>query len=244
MAKTCVFNINGTLLDFAALDPFFEKIFGAAVFRQLWLQTVLHTSACLTLSDRFVDFSKVGERTLESLAKEKGRELSSESLAEFKRALENLPAFPDVRTGLEVLRNAGYRLVGLTNSGKAAASAPLTQAGLREYFDDIYSVEAVESYKPALSPYLFAAEKLKAVPKQLWLVAAHAWDTMGAHQAGFKTGLLMRPENGFNDNFPKPDVKGATLAELATEIQNRDRTLLQKVFGAGKAAKPEARPAS
>jgi len=243
VAKTCVFNLYGTLLNYEGLDPLFEKHFGAPVYRELWLARVLHTASALVLSERFVEFAKIGERTLETMAAERGRKLSSEALPELRRGLETLPVYPDVKAGLEVLKGAGYRLVGLTNSSLPPATKALVHAGVKEFFDEILTTDTVEAYKPALEPYLYAAEKLKAVPKQLWLVAAHAWDTTGGHQAGFKTALLLRPHHGFNENFPKPDVKAAELSELGVEIQNRDRTLLQKVFGTGKAS-PEARPAS
>lgn len=243
MAKTCVFNINGTLLDLSALDPFFTRVFGAAVFRELWWQTVLHTASSLTLSERFADFGKVGERTLESMAEERGQILSAADWVTFRRGLLALPVYGDAKPGLEALKTAGYRLVGLSNSSRAAATAPLLGAGFHDLFDDILSAETVDAFKPAPAPYRHAAEKLKAVPKQLWFVAAHAWDTMGAHQAGFKTALILRPGHGLNENFPRPDAKAASLPELAVEIQNRDRTLLQKVFGTGRAGAPEARPA-
>ncbi|RYZ96129.1 MAG: haloacid dehalogenase type II [Proteobacteria bacterium] len=231
MAKTCVFNLNGTLLSYESLDSFFERGFKRSHVRPLWFQTVLHTAASLTLSNRFEPFEAIAVRTLYSLAEEEGVEFADDATEEFVGLLRNLQPYPDAQAGLDELRRAGYRLMGLTNSSRAAGIEALSQAGLADFFDEVLSAEAVEAFKPSPEPYLHVAEKLRKVPKQLWFVAGHAWDTMGAHQAGFKTALIFRPQHGFNENFPRPDVAAETLPHLAAAIEARDRTLLQHVFG-------------
>ena len=35
MTRACVFDVNETLLDLAALDPHFERVFGNAAVRQV-----------------------------------------------------------------------------------------------------------------------------------------------------------------------------------------------------------------
>ena len=36
MARVCVFDANGTLLNLGGLDPQFERVFGDAATRQAW----------------------------------------------------------------------------------------------------------------------------------------------------------------------------------------------------------------
>jgi hypothetical protein len=53
------------------------------------------------------------------------------------------PAHPDVRHGLQTMRDAGLRLVTLTNSAPAAVQQQLTNAGLTAFFEGSFSVDTV-----------------------------------------------------------------------------------------------------
>lgn len=43
MARVCVFDVNETLLDMAALDPHFERLFGDATARGRWFGQFQHS---------------------------------------------------------------------------------------------------------------------------------------------------------------------------------------------------------
>lgn len=45
-------------------------------------------------------------------------------------------------------------------------------------------------------------------------MAAHAWDTHGAHHAGLTTGWVARLEDRVPDIFAAPDVVGGDLLEV------------------------------
>ena len=64
-----------------------------------------------------------------------------------------LPAHPDVRDGLQTIRDAGLRLVTLTNSAPAALEQQLSSAGLTAFFEHSLSVDAVHRFKPAAEVY-------------------------------------------------------------------------------------------
>ena len=53
---------------------------------------------------------------------------------------------------------------------------------------------------------------------QLRMVAAHAWDVGGAMQAGCAAAFIARPGKAVFPLFPKPDVTGKDLAEVAEAI--------------------------
>ena len=104
-----------------------------------------------------------------------------------------LPAHADVRAGLEAMRDAGLRLVTLTNSAPAAARQQLANAGLARFFERSFSVDAVRRFKPAPEVYQSAAEALGAPIEGLRMVAAHAWDVHGALRAGCAAAFVARP---------------------------------------------------
>jgi haloacid dehalogenase-like hydrolase len=94
-----------------------------------------------------------------------------------------LPAHPDVSDSLQTMRDTGLRLVTLTNSAPAAVQQQLANAGLTLFFERSFSVDAVRRFKPAAEAYRSVADLLGLPVDRLRLVAAHAWDIVGALRA-------------------------------------------------------------
>ena len=97
------------------------------------------------------------------------------------------------------------------------ARVPLEQAGLGEYFEQQFSIEAVRSYKPAQGVYHMVAQKLDVQPASCCMVAAHVWDTIGAQSAGFSAALITRPGNALlpTPGLPQPNFIATDLIHLA-----------------------------
>jgi 2-haloacid dehalogenase len=86
-------------------------------------------------------------------------------------------------------------LIGvLTNAGENQTRQLLEAAGLDERVAELVSVEEVELYKPHPAVYRHAAERLGVEPKSVTLIAAHAWDVVGAKAAGLDTIWVDRLE--------------------------------------------------
>ncbi len=230
MAPTCFFDSNGTLLDTEALDPHFEAIFGTPLYREIWFATVLHTSLVSNQTDRYREFGKIVDETLESLAEAAGKSIGIARKLAFEKTMTTLPLFPDVLAGLGRLQDAGYRLVVFSNSGKPTSMAQLTHAGVADRFEKILSTDGADAFKPALAAYAYAIEQLGVPAGDCWMIAGHAWDTTGAAKAGLKTALLQRRENGMNPCFAEPDVAATDLVALADRIIASDRSLVDQVL--------------
>ena len=231
MEKICVFDVNGTLLDLSALDEHFGELFERAEMRPLWFHTVLQTASALTLTGRYEQFRTIAAETLKSLARDEGTELSTEQMMAFQEEMKSLPAFEDVAPSLEELKRAGYRLIALSNSGRGSTQSLLKRLGLASLFEEIFSADTVKSFKPARAPYELVARTLGLQPKQLWMVSAHAWDTAGARQVGYKTALLLREGHGSNDCYPEPDVFGKDLTDVSRALRAHDGFPYGKVKG-------------
>lgn len=223
MPRICAFDVNETLLDLRALDPHFERVFGDAAVRQIWFTQFLQTAFVSTIAGPYRDFGTIGASALEMVASRRGVTLTQEDRISILSMLRQLPPHPDVQDGLERLRNAGFRLVTLTNSTEQVAQAQITNAGLREYFEHIFSADSVRRLKPAPEPYRMVAEHFRVDMKEVILIAAHAWDVAGALCAGCEAAFVARSNAVPDPLFERPNVVGADLREVANRIIERER---------------------
>ena len=129
-----------------------------------------------------------------------------------------MPPHPEVEENLGRLREAGLRLAALTNSTQQVADAQIDNSGLRDYFEQVLSADAVQRLKPAPEPYRMTAESLGVEIGQVRLVAAHAWDVAGAMRAGCAAAFVARPGMVLNPLFERSDVVGSDLREVADQI--------------------------
>jgi 2-haloacid dehalogenase len=218
MAKTIVFDVNETMLDLRALDPIFQRHFGDASVRGQWFGQVLLTSMTITLVGDYADFAKVGGAALAMVCERRGVSLGDAERGEIVKGMRELPPHADVLAGLDTLRANGYRLVTLTNSPPAVVEAQLEYAGLADRFEAMLSVDRIRKFKPDPAVYHMAAEELGQAPGDLWLVAAHNWDTTGALAAGWRAGFIARPGMVTGPLDREPTVRGATLPDVVAGI--------------------------
>lgn len=216
MPRVCVFDVNETLLDLAALDPHFERAFGDASVRQPWFNQMLQSALVATVTDAYTTFGEIGAAALQMTAERQGVELSDEDQRSILGGMRELPPHPEVSDSLDRLRDAGIRLAALTNSTQEVAEEQLEYAGLAEKFEKILSADTAKRIKPAPAPYRMAARSLGIPEREMRLVAAHAWDVAGAMRAGCAAAFVARQP--FDPLVERPDVIGADLSEVADAI--------------------------
>jgi 2-haloacid dehalogenase len=218
MRPVIAFDLNGTLLDLSALDPYFLRTFGDTEARREWFIELIQSAMVATITSSFVDFPTLGKNALETLAGRRSTMLGSEEKIELLQNLRQIPAFPDVGPALTRLQDAGFQLAILTNSRQQAAEEALRQAGLRDYFARVLSAEMAQCYKPAPGVYRLAAKELNVEPASLLLVAAHSWDTTGAIRAGCEAAFVQRPEQVLDPLAPRPRMIVRDLEQFAGRI--------------------------
>ena len=224
MTRVCVFDVNETLLDLGALDPHFERVFGEASARQAWFGQFLALWLTEMLTGEYTNFGTIGGGALEMVAERQGVDLSDEDKQRILGDMQELPPHPEVEDALGRLRDAGIRLAALTNSTQQVADAQIDNSGLRDYFEQVLSADTVQRLKPAPEPYRMAAESLGVEIGQVRLVAAHAWDVVGAMRAGCAAAFVARPGMVLNPLAARPDVVGADLREVAAQILEIETT--------------------
>ena len=218
MRRVQVFDVNETLLDLAAMDPHFQRIFGDGGARVAWFNQMIQSALVATVTGAYSQFGALGMAALEMTAERAGVSLTDRDREAVAAQLRHLPAHPEAADALRRLRDAGLRLASLTNSTEEVARAQLEHAGLIDAFDLVLSADTVRRLKPAPEPYRIAAERLGVAIGEVRLVAAHAWDVAGAARAGCATAFVARPGKVPDPLVERPEIVGADLTEVADAI--------------------------
>lgn len=218
MSRVIVCDVNETLLDIGALEPAFEAAFGDRRIVQEWFTTVLLYSEVATLAGPYSEFASIGAAALDMTAAAHRVVLTADHRARILQGMLSLPAHPDVPEGLALMRDAGLRLVTLTNSAPAAVSRQLAHAGLTQFFEHVFSVDSVRQFKPAPEVYRSVATALALPPDRMRMVAAHAWDITGALRAGYAGAFVARAGKVLYPLGPQPDIVAPDFLEAARQI--------------------------
>jgi 2-haloacid dehalogenase len=215
-----VFDVNETLLDITTLEPLFHRVFGDRQVLREWFSALVLYSQTMTLSGLYTPFGELGVGALRMTADIHQVGIEDDDIAELKERMGTMPAHPDAIPALTRLRDAGFRLVTLTNSASGASPTPLEKAGLSHFFERTFSIEETGKFKPAPETYHLVAKALSVETSDLCLVACHLWDTIGAQAAGCRGAFLTRPHNAIltAPGVPLPDLVAAELTALVDQI--------------------------
>ncbi len=218
--KVIFFDVNETLLDLTAMrSSVGEALGGRDDLLPLWFSTMLHHSLVDSTTGRFHTFGEIGVASLLMVAEIEGIELTKEQAkTAIVTPLRSLPPHPDVRDGLQALKDKGYKLVSLTNSSNQGVYTQFKNADLLSYFDERLSVEDINLYKPDTRTYEWAIEKMGIAAEDAMLVAAHGWDIAGAKQAGWQASFIARPGKVLYPLAIAPDTVVSGLDELVSQL--------------------------
>lgn len=211
-----------TMLNTTVLEPHFERVFGNKDALREWFSQLLLYSEVATIAGPYVDFTTIASAALKMTAESRKVRVSSSDRALILKAMLALPVHPDVHDALLCLQTSGLRLVTLTNSNQKAMEAQLKNAGIDKYFERNFSVDSVRKYKPAAETYEMVAKELKVKTSDLRMVAAHAWDIIGAMRAGAAGAFVARAGKVLNPLHDEPDIVGKDLRVVAKKIVRID----------------------
>jgi 2-haloacid dehalogenase len=216
--RILVLDVIETMLDIKALEPHFMRAFGDAQVLKEWFANLLLYANVTTVAGPYADFGTVAGSVLDMTAAAHGKTLSSDDRNRILQGTLSLPPHPDVKGALTRLRAAGFRMVTLTNSAPASVAQQLKNAGLTDFFERAFSIDAVKKYKPAAETYQYVARELGVAPRDLRMIAAHAWDVHGALRAGCAAAFIARPGHALFSIGPKPDVVAPDLGNVVDRI--------------------------
>jgi 2-haloacid dehalogenase len=221
-----VFDVNETLIDIDSLAPLFGDLFDDERVLREWFAQLVMYSMTVTLVGNYVNFPTLAQGVLRMLGAVYHIDVTDDDLNRLTTGLLTMPAHPDAADGLAALRDNGFRLVSLTNSPpNPNGPTALQNSGLAGFFEHQLSVDARRAFKPAPAVYRYVCETLGVVPAECMMVAAHAWDTLGAQHVGFSSALITRPGNPPLpvDGLPPPTLVVSDLRELAVRLTGMQR---------------------
>ena len=141
---------------------------------------------------------------------------TAEAVREFMKVYKDLRPYGDAIEGLRSLAGR-YRLVALSN-GEQWYLEELLVNTVPVRFDAIISVDQVGAFKPSPGIYRKAVQRLRCEPGEIMMVAAHAFDILGAQACGFKAAYVNRYNLPTEDSEYQPDIIVDDFIELASRL--------------------------
>jgi 2-haloacid dehalogenase len=218
-----VFDVNETLLDLASLEPIFERIFRDKGAMRLWFANLILYSAALTVAGEYVPFTDIGSAVMKMMADTRGIRIDEADRKELVERFSTMPAHPEVPAALCKLRDAGFRLFTLTDNLLEVQTRQLTNAGVVDLFERRFSADGVKHHKPSREAYAHAEKELGVEPRDMFLIACHTWDTLGAVAAGWGAALIKRVGNDVLGVGPQPQILGKDLDDVASQLIARHK---------------------
>ena len=211
-----VFDVNETLSDLSPMADRFTDLGVPGSMAKQWFAELLRDGFALTAAGASRKFSVVGEGVLRSLLEpEKLDRDLDEAVQHVMSGFTALPVHPDVPDGVRALRALGLRLITLTNGSTAVSEKLFGQAGIRDAFEALLSVEDAGAWKPDPASYAYAARTCRVESAEMLLVAVHPWDIDGASRAGLSTAWVSRAGRDYPGYFRPPTYAVRALPELA-----------------------------
>ncbi len=141
---------------------------------------------------------------------------TDKAVLEFMEVYSNLRPYADAVEGLRSLEGH-YGLVALSN-GEQAYLEELLGNNVPVEFNAIISVDQVGAFKPSPGIYRKAVQRLECEPGEVMMVAAHAFDILGAQACGFKAAYVNRYRLPTEDSVYQPDIIVDDFVELAGRL--------------------------
>ena len=198
---TCIFDAYGTLFDVAAAarqaasEPEFAAIKND--WQQLaehWRQKQLNYSWLRAITSAHCDFWQVTQEGLDWALEKTGHD-GDNALRERLLALYwELPAYKDAVFALAGLQAAGVRCAILSNGSKDMLEGAVDSSGVGPYLEDVISVDAVGTFKPARAVYDLVEQRMGCAPGDVLFVSSNGWDVAGASGYGFETVWVNRAQ--------------------------------------------------
>ena len=215
------FDVYGTLID---TNGVLKKLQShvpnqASAVAATWRTKQLEYSFRRGLMERYVPFPVVTEQALAYALKHHQVALSYEATADILSSYAELPAFDDARQALQALQQTRTQCFAFSNGPQKVVSELLGQAELLDYFQQVVSVEATNTFKPSPKVYQhFAAQAGYPIGKCA-LVSGNPFDIIGAKNAGMGAIWVKRnPATTFDQWDIAPDLVIENLGALVDAV--------------------------
>lgn len=213
LPEVVAFDVVGTTFSLEALRRRLTDAGASGHLLETWFAQTLRDAFALDTVGIYQPFAAIAAATLRNLVR-----LDVEEVEHIVSGFAELDPHPDAETAMRRLRDAGARVVGLTNGSREVTEKLWRRAGLMELVERTVSVDEVGHWKPRREVYLHCADVVDVAPAQMALIAAHPWDIQGAHRAGLLTACVLRDAQVYPAVMEAPDVTADSLEAAARAL--------------------------
>lgn len=211
---------------FAVFDPrsvssLVDELFPGkgAELSNIWRTRQFEYAWLRALSQRYADFWQVTSDALIFAAKTLRLDLAEDKRARLLQAHLELKPWPDAVDALRTLKEAGLRLIFLSNFTRQMLQANVANSGMEGMFDQLLSTDAVRTFKPDRRAYQLGTDALGLGRSEIMFVAFAGWDAAGAKSFGYETFWTNRQNIPVEELDSVPDFIGSSLAELMSVLR-------------------------
>ena len=216
-----IFDVNETLLDMSPIKIRVNDLAGSVHAFKDWFSLLLHYSCIESITGNSIAFGTIGKSALKMVLQEYQKEVNEAEMDVILSLMSTLPAHKDVHEGLEMFRHAGYTMVALTNGSLELVQKQFDYAGISPFFDRIFSVEVTGKFKPHPDTYLHVLDQMQIPANKAMLLAAHAWDILGAQRVGIQTAFVSRSGRVLYPGGTNPEYVETTLVKIAEQMNRQ-----------------------
>lgn len=223
MTTAIAFDVYGTLIDTQGIAAVLAEKIGEAApdFARRWREKQLEYTFRRGLMGSWASFDVCTRQALDFVDEALGSGLGEDDKQRLMVRYMTLPAFDDVAPAMAALSGSGRRLYAFSNGRARSVEMLLSNAGIRDVFADVVSVEPLATFKPDRRVYAYFAERAGVPIEAAWLVSSNAFDVIGALTAGMHAVWLRRDSaQPFDPWGVEPTVEIASLGELARVLDD------------------------
>lgn len=216
--QAIAFDAYGTLFDVHSVIAVCSRMFpGQGVeLSKLWRAKQLEYTWVRSLMGMYEDFWNVTQKALVVACRNLNLPSSPETSQELMEAYLHLDTFLEVKSALN--RLAHYKLAILSNGSPKMLAAAVENAGLKETFSDLISVDEVKTYKPSPQVYGLLSQHLCVPESAIGFVSSNYWDAAGARSFGLWTCWVNRTNVPEDKLGVRPDATVERLDGLLTTL--------------------------
>ncbi len=156
-------------------------------------------------------FYELNRYALAYAAANNGVEMTDEEVDDVLSVYHELEVFPDVRDGIERLRDGGYEVYVLSNGNPEMLDSMVTHVDIEELIVDTISADEIRRFKPHPQIYRHGAARTGTPIDRVLHVAGPSFDVLGAANAGMQAVWLNRgggPWESFAGDCPGFEADG------------------------------------
>ena len=213
--KACVFDAYGTLFDVNSAAAKCKKKLGGKweSFANAWRTTQLEYTWLRSLMKKHKNFWEITEDSLDhTMETFKIKKVMRNELLDLYKKLS---PYPEVKECLEGLKAKKIKIAILSNGTPDLLKELVESNKIKNYFDDIFSIEAVGIYKPDSKVYEIPIKNYNCKPENICFMSSNTWDVSGGGLFGYNAIWV----NRFNKIFDKLSYKPKFIINNLTELQ-------------------------